>query len=153
MNFSTISPGRVGATSRPDDDGCDPRLPRRGNPTRDPSRRRGRAGRTWAILVFGVVAFSAAGCSAVGDKIRDLREKAATRGTPHVRTFAVDRRTAYAAAVAALPKVNLQFERGGAAQGELEAISAQSAEGNGDRRSQFVLTLRLADATDGGTEV
>ncbi len=107
-------------------------------------------------LVFGAlaaVALALTGCSSVTDKIRDLREKAATRGTPHVRTFAVDRRTAYAAAVAALPKVGLQYQRGGAAQGELEAISAQSAEGNGSRRSQLVLTVRFADTLDGGSEV
>jgi hypothetical protein len=105
------------------------------------------------ILAFGILAFSLGGFSAVTDKIRDLREQAATRGTPHVRTFATDRRTAYAAAVAALPKVGLQYQRGGAAQGELEAISAQAAEGNGNRRSQVVLTVRLADTLDGGTEV
>jgi hypothetical protein len=105
------------------------------------------------ILVLAALMLCLTGCSGLTDKIRDLREKAATRGTPHVRTFAVDRRTAYAAAVAALPKVGLQFQRGGAAQGELEAISGQSAEGNGSRRSQLVLTLRLADTLDGGTEV
>lgn len=119
-------------------------------------RRRGRGGRSvrnLAFLAFGVLAFCSAGCSSITDRIRDLREKAATRGTPHVRTFAVDRRTAYAAAVAALPKVGLQYQRGGAAQGELEAISAQSAAGNGNRRSQLVLTVRLVDTLDGGAEV
>lgn len=92
-------------------------------------------------------------CSSVTDKLRDLREKTATRGTPHLRTFPVDRRTAYAAAVAALPKVGLQYQRGGPAQGELEAISEQTAEGNGNRRSQLVLTVRFADTLDGATEV
>jgi hypothetical protein len=105
------------------------------------------------ILAFGMLAFSVGGCSAVTAKIRDLREQAATRGTPHVRTFATDRRTAYAAAVAALPKVGLQFQRGGAAQGELEAISEQAAEGNGNRRSQLVLTVRFTNTLDGTTEV
>jgi hypothetical protein len=104
-------------------------------------------------MAFGVLALSAGGCSAVSAKIRDLREQAATRGTPHVRTFATDRRTAYAAAVAALPKVGLQFQRGGAAQGELEAISEPMAEGNGNRRSQLVLTVRFADTLEGGAEV
>ena len=107
-------------------------------------------------LIFGALAtlaFFSAGGSSVTDKIRDLREKAATRGTPHVRLFAVDRRAAYAAAVAALPKVGLQYQRGGAAQGELEAITEQSAEGNGNRRSQLVLTVRFADTLDGSSEV
>jgi hypothetical protein len=105
------------------------------------------------ILALGVLILSSTGCASIADKIRDLREKTATRGTPHVRTFSVDRRTAYAAAVAALPKVGLQYQRGGAAQGELEAMSEQAAAGNGNRRSQLVLTVRLADTLDGGTEV
>jgi hypothetical protein len=134
----TIPEGRAGSTSRP-----------RSYFNR---RLRGLTQIFWA-LAFGALALSATGCSAVTAKIRDLREQAATRGTPHVRTFPVDRRAAYAAAVAALPKVGLQFQRGGAAQGELEAIGEQTAEGNGNRRSQLVLTLRLADNLDGGTEV
>ena len=97
--------------------------------------------------------FGSTGCTSVTDKISNLREKAATRGTPHVRLFAVDRRTAYAAALAALPKVGLQYQRGGAAQGELEAITEQTAEGNGNRRSQLVMTVRLADTLDGTSEV
>jgi hypothetical protein len=105
------------------------------------------------VLAGGFIGISLAGCSNVTDKLRDLREQAATRGTPHVRTFAADRRTAYAAAVSALPKVGLKYERGGAAQGELEAIGEPAAEGNGNRRSQLVLTVRLADTLDGATEV
>jgi hypothetical protein len=105
------------------------------------------------VLIFGIWTLALAGCASISGRVRELREKIVTRQEPHVRTFAVDRRAAYAAALAALPGLGLQYRRGGPAQGELEAVSAQDLQGVGNRRSQYVLTVRLADTLDGAAEV
>jgi hypothetical protein len=92
--------------------------------------------------------FAAAGCDNVVDSVRARMEPAVE---PHVRVFAADERTTYAAALAALDQIDFRFTHGGPAQGEMEAISSITRE-DADAR-QVSLVAEFQAAGGGGTEI
>ena len=69
------------------------------------------------------------------------------------RVFPADKRAAYVAAKAALDPMGYRFQKGGAAQGYLEAISDVSAGESMSSAHQFVIKATFEPALDGGTEV
>ena len=102
-------------------------------------------------LIFAVVFL--AGCESLSDATGSVREKVAARQQPRTKVFVADPRATYAAARVASDRMGYRFLRGGAAQGELDAVSGLSS-GN-DLRSarQVSMKVRLHAALDGGTEV
>ena len=108
-------------------------------------------------LVRGVffVSLALAGCESLSDFRDTVAQKWAARQPPHVQIFAADARATYAAARQALGPLHFQFERGGAAQGELEALSGIGAPNDPVQGARQVeLTVHLAPATGTeGTEV
>ncbi|HEX2851681.1 MAG TPA: hypothetical protein VHO24_00480 [Opitutaceae bacterium] len=104
--------------------------------------------RLLALGLFGLmILFS--GC----ESLSDAREKLVARDEPRTRAYAADQRTTFDAARRAAEQMGYRFQRGGPAQGELEAISGI---GSNDRLSsarQISMKVRLTSTLDGGTEV
>ena len=68
---------------------------------------------------------------------------------PHVRVFAADARTTFAAAKGALAQMDYRFTHGGPAEGRMEALSPIASGGGG--ADQFTLAADFR-TVDGGTE-
>ena len=100
------------------------------------------------FLASILVAFS--GCETVRDKVHDRFTEPVYRA----KVVKVDQRKAYEVARAALTKINFTFERGGPAQGKIEAIGPlhASATAPGTAR-QIYLDVKLSPALEGGTKI
>lgn len=107
------------------------------------------------MKIIGLVILSLliglAGCQAVREEVRE-------RVSPQykMKVVKVDQRTAYAAALKALGKMNYTFERGGPAQGVIHAVGPMdtSVSGPGTAR-QYWFDARFSPSTevDGATNV
>ena len=102
--------------------------------------------RLYSLLLAAML--GAAGCDNVVDSVRTHLQPS---GDPHVRVFAADERTTYAAALAALDQVDFHFTHGGPAEGELEAMSSITHDADGSRQVSLAAEFRAANG--GGTEV
>jgi hypothetical protein len=91
-----------------------------------------------------------AGCDEFPDSLRDRIDGAEP---PHVRVFPADQRATFAAARSAIDQLGFRFVRGGAASGELAALSELSPGDAQGSTQQFSLKAKLSPAPDGGTEV
>ncbi|MGC4073873.1 MAG: hypothetical protein QM760_15440 [Nibricoccus sp.] len=103
------------------------------------------------VLLLASIILAFAGCESSPELPSVFRERVSPSYRTHV--VAVEQKPAYEAARAALKKMNFKFTSGGAAQGKLEAINAlQPGAGAGSAR-QVSLSVKLAPAANGGTEV
>jgi hypothetical protein len=105
--------------------------------------------------VFAVgLACALAGCGTISDTTSGMRERMASRTAPQTRVYQAPPRATYDAARAAATAMGYRFIRGGAAQGELEAISrVGSGETLGTAR-QISMKVSLKPTLDEkGTEV
>jgi hypothetical protein len=103
--------------------------------------------RIWIFL--GVLTLGLfAGCEAVSD----MREKISSREQPRTRVYTADPRTTYESAKRAAEGMGYRFVRGGAAQGELEAISVVSTNTLNSSR-QISLDAKFVATLEGGTEL
>src|SRR5688572_22078335 len=75
------------------------------------------------IPTLMIAAFACAGCGSLSDATNSVREKFGARDAPMVRNFEADSRRTYEAVRSAATNMGYRFIRGGAAQGEFEAIS------------------------------
>jgi len=106
-------------------------------------------------LLFAVASVAVlTGCESLSDARDDIRSKLAERSAPHVKTFAAPQKATYEAARTAVGQMGYRVLRGGAVQGELDAI-AGVGQGDANRSSQQVsMKVRLHSTLDGhGTEV
>ena len=87
------------------------------------------------------------GCESLSEASSSVRAKLAAREQPRTHTYQAAQRPTYEAA-----RLAVDFIRGGAAQGELEAVSGLSASDTLRSSRQFTLKLRLNPTLDGGTE-
>ena len=92
------------------------------------------------------------GCESLSDATTSVREKLAARDQPRTHRYQAPPRATYAAARAAVEQMGFRFVRGGAAEGELEAVSGLSSSDTLRGSRQIALRLRLTPALDGGTE-
>ena len=76
-----------------------------------------------AMIVGVLLALGLTGCEAVSDATSSVRERMAARDQPQVKTYAADPRATYEAVKAAAADMGYRFVRGGAAQGQYEAIN------------------------------
>ena len=101
-----------------------------------------------------LAAVALAGCESISDATTSVRDKIAAREAPEVRNFAADPRATYDAVRTSATAMGYRIVRGGAAQGELEAISGVgSGETIGSAR-QISMKVTLSPKLDGtATEV
>jgi len=89
-----------------------------------------------------------AGCSVA----TSLRERAAVDRAPHARVFAADPRPTFEAGRAALDPMGFRLTHGGAAEGQMDALSAVMPGEAGENARQVSLHAEFHSA-EGGTEV
>ena len=104
--------------------------------------------------IVAAFAFGLAGCEAISDVSTGVRDRVAARSAPQTRTYQAPARATYDAVRAASAEMGYRFVRGGAAQGEFEAISrVGSGETHGSAR-QIAMKVSLHPTLDGkGTDV
>jgi hypothetical protein len=107
---------------------------------------------TWIWTV--ALACALAGCESLSDATSGVRDRMASRNAPQVRVYQAEPRATYEAARAASAAMGYRFIRGGAAQGELEAISrVGSGETLGSARQISMKVSLKPTLDDKGTEV
>ena len=107
------------------------------------------------FVVSVILAFVLAvtGCESLSDAKDTIREKLAERDAPQVKVYpGVAPRAVYEATRSAIRQMNFRFLRGGAAQGELDAINGVSAGDTLNSAHQISLKVRLHATPEGGTE-
>ena len=92
------------------------------------------------------------GCESLADATSSVREKIAAREQPRTHLYPATQRATYDAARVAVEQMGFRFIRGGAAQGQLEAVSGLSTSDTLRSSRQIALKLRLNATLDGGTE-
>src|SRR5262245_36493511 len=93
------------------------------------------------------------GCESISDATTKIRDRITARDATKVKTFEADPKITYEAVRNAAAQMGYRFVRGGAAQGEFEAISRiGQADGSGTSR-QLSIKVRLERSLDGGTQV
>jgi len=95
-----------------------------------------------------------AGCEAISDATTSVHDKIAAREAPEVRNFAATPRATYDAVRTSATAMGYRFVRGGAAQGQLEAISGVGTGETIGSARQISMKVTLSPRTDGtATEV
>jgi hypothetical protein len=103
-----------------------------------------------AALIALVLGLS--GCESLSDATSSVREKLAAREEPRTHSYTTPQRATYEAARVAVVEMGFKVTRGGAAQGELDAVSDVSSNDTLRGSRQITLKLRLRPALDGGTD-
>lgn len=105
------------------------------------------------ICLVALVAFAVTGCESMSDAASSVREKFAERAAPQSRTYPAAQRAVYDAVRTAAGQMGYQFVRGGAAQGNFEAVSrVRGGDAAGSSR-QLAMKVKLENAVEGGTVV
>ena len=103
------------------------------------------------VLLLSAAAIILGGCESGPRFPSAVRERISPTYRTHVVT--AEQKPVYEAARAALRKMNFTFTSGGPAQGKIEALGAlQAGDGAGSAR-QISLSVKLAPAIPGGTEI
>jgi hypothetical protein len=103
-------------------------------------------------LVFAVIALLT-GCGAFSGATDNMRKRIATGDAGQTRNYSANQRDTYQAARLAAERMGYRIQRGGAAQGFLEAVSG-IGQGDDVRSSrQFAMKVALLPSRDEGTEV
>ncbi len=107
----------------------------------------------WKLLP-GIVGLALAGCESLSETTTGVREKLAAREAGQTKIFSAPARTVYEAARTAAGQMGYRVVRGGAAQGEIDAVSGLG-QGEANRSSrQVAMKVRLQGSEmAGGTEV
>lgn len=105
------------------------------------------------LLIVGWVCLGLAGCGTLRDVAMGAREKLTAREAPRTKVFPATQRETYDAVRTAAGRMGYRFLRGGAAQGEFEAVSGLTANDSLRGSRQISMKVRLDGALDGGTEV
>lgn len=104
-----------------------------------------------AVLSTCLAALLFAGCQS--DVPEDFHLKLGPREAPQARTFLADQRATYEAAKAVVQSMGYRIVKGGAAQGEMVALSPVArGDGQGGGR-QVSLRITLSPGADSGTEM
>jgi hypothetical protein len=103
--------------------------------------------------VLGVVVLLLSGCDSLSDATLNVREKFAAREEGRTKNFPVPSRVAYEAVRVAANQMGYRFLRGGAAQGELEAVNGVSSGDSLRSARQISMKVRLHAADEKSTDV
>jgi hypothetical protein len=102
------------------------------------------------LALLSLALFS--GCASLSDATTSVREKLAAREQPRTHLYQAPQRATFEAARVAVEQMGFRIVRGGAAQGELDAVSGLSSSDTLRGSRQITLKLRLQSTLDGGTE-
>ena len=107
------------------------------------------------FVAFGIcaAALMLAGCEVFSGTGSSVREKFALRGQPRTHIYNADPRVTFEAARKAADQMGYRFVRGGAAQGELEAMSGVGTADSLGSSRQISLNAKLRPTLEGGTEM
>jgi hypothetical protein len=83
----------------------------------------------------------------------DVRSALGPREAPRSRVFQADQKATYAAVRSAADEMGYKFERGGPAEGELEALSSINRGDDPGSARQISMKVHLSPAVESGTEV
>lgn len=100
-----------------------------------------------------LVSLLVAGCESLSDATSGVRETLAKRNEGRSRNYAAPARETYEAVRLAAAHMGYRMVRGGAAQGEFEAMSGVAAGEASHSSRQVAMKVKLGPASDGGTEV
>jgi hypothetical protein len=101
------------------------------------------------VLLASILCLALAGCESVRDATSSVRERIAGRTAPHSHLFAAESRAVYVATRSAIDAMGFNFQRGGPAQGEIEAISGLSSDNSLRMTRQISIKIRLVAVPDG----
>jgi hypothetical protein len=105
-------------------------------------------------VLLAVGAMALGGCVAISDATSDVREKWESRNQGRTKTYAAQPRAVYEAVRLAAGQMGYRFVRGGAAQGELEAINGVATDDSRRGSRQIAMKVRLHGTLDEkGTDV
>lgn len=90
-----------------------------------------------------------AGCETMGERLRDKFGPAPSR----MQTYEADQIRTYEAAMAVVGQLGFRVLRRGAAQGQIDAVSAMRTDDAFRGARQLDMKIRLEPTLDGGTEV
>jgi hypothetical protein len=93
------------------------------------------------------------GCESLSDAAGSVRAKFTARDEGRTKPFAATTRVTYEAVRGAARAMDFRFVRGGAAQGELEAVSNVGAGETQHSARQVGMKVKLHASADGGTDV
>jgi hypothetical protein len=96
--------------------------------------------------------FALSGCESLSEASSSVRDRLIAREQPRRHVYKAPQRSTYDAARLAVEQMGFRFLRGGAAQGEIEAVSGLSSGDTLRSSRQITLKLRLDATLDGGTE-
>ena len=103
---------------------------------------------TRVLLVFGLLGGVLAGCESLSDATAGVRESLAARSAPRTLRYEAARRAAYEAVRTAASQMGYRFVRGGAAQGEFEAISGVGRGESPGSARQLAMKVTLKSTLD-----
>lgn len=105
------------------------------------------------VIMIGCWCVGLAGCGTISDATSSVRDRLAARDEGRSKSYAAPVRTAYDAVRVAAGQMGYRVVRGGAARGEVQAVSSV-ASGEGNRSSRQVsLYVRLVENGQGGTDI
>lgn len=104
-------------------------------------------------VTLAFVLFFVTGCESISDTTSAVRQRVAAREPAKSRTFAGDTRTTYEAVKTAATQMGYRFVRGGAAQGEFEAVTGVGTGETSGSSRQLSMKVKLERALEGGTTV
>ena len=106
-----------------------------------------------SVVTASAVVVLLTGCDSLASAADNLREKVAARDEPRVRDYAAPPRAVYEAVRVAADQMGFRFQRGGAAQGEFDAVSGVGKGDVPNSARQISMKVRIHAAGENGSEV
>ena len=105
-------------------------------------------------IIIACLAIGLAGCETLSDATINVREKLAARDEGRTKTYSAPPRETYEAVRAAANQMGYRFVRGGAAQGEFEAVNSVTSDDSRRGSRQISMKAKLHGTLDGkGTDI
>ena len=104
-------------------------------------------------FLLATICVAGTGCESWSNATGSVRDKLAARDESRTKSFVTAPRAAYEAVRMAAGQMGYRFIRGGAAQGEFEAISSLGTNESLRSARQVAMKVRIHAAVDGGTEI
>lgn len=109
--------------------------------------------RSLLVLSAALACVALTSCQSISDTASDVRDRIAERNAPKTQRYAAPQRTVYEAVRTAAEKMGYRILRGGAAQGELDAVSGLSSGDSLRSSRQLSMKVRLEPTSDDATVV
>lgn len=104
-------------------------------------------------VIFGCWCLALAGCSTISDATSSVRDRLSAREEGRSKSYAAPVRAVYDAVRLAAGQMGYRVVRGGAAQGEVQAVSGVAAGDTNRSSRQVSMYVRLSENGQGGADV